>query len=219
VRPTHHCSTLKLRIHQILVIFGFRPSIVSILRKKFLPSFEAPSPLDQLVTDLAKSRSAPCFLILSSGTKTTVIEKDHLDGKVRSASDFIVHTNHDIKDTEASQNMHSQKEKSSILGMDAFLEESEERRDCIQKKWNSLVRRQEKKRREKGEGKEGESVEPTAVREKTLQGWVSAYPIMNECSHFGCVMDPKTGTIRWMERGVLEDSDDDGDNFQVSDHE
>jgi hypothetical protein len=219
VRPTHHCSTLKLRIHQILVIFGFRPSIVSILRNNFIPRLEAPLPLDQLTTTLGETRSAPCYLILSSGTSTTVIEKDLLDGKVRSASDFIVHTNHDIKDTEAAQNTHDQKERSTVLGTDAFLEESEERRDCIQKKWNSLVKRQEKKRKEKGEAKEEQRIELSVVNEKTLQGWVSAYPIMNECSHFGCIMDPKTGTIRWMERGVLEDSDDEGDNFHVSDHE
>lgn len=88
----------------------------------------------------------------------------------------------------------------------------------MQKKWNALVRRQEKRRKEKGE-KEGVDTGLTVVKEKTLRGWVSAYPIMNECSHFGCIMDPKTGIIRWMERGVLEDSDDEGDNFQVSDHE
>ena len=217
-RPTHHCSTFKLRIHQALVLFGFRPSIVSILRNKFIPTLGAPLPLEQLATALAESRSAPCYLILCSGTSTTVIEKDHTDGKVRTASDFIVHTNHDIKITEAAQNIHHQKEKSSILGMDAFLEESEERRDCMQKKWNALVRRQEKRRKEKGE-KEGVDTGLTVVKEKTLRGWVSAYPIMNECSHFGCIMDPKTGIIRWMERGVLEDSDDEGDNFQVSDHE
>jgi hypothetical protein len=168
--------------------------------------------LEELVTTLAEARSAPCYLILSSGTKTTVIEKDHLYGKVRSASDFIVHTNHDIKIIDTGDPAPAQKEKSTILGMDAFLEESEERLDCIQKKWKSLVKRQEKKRREQGDGKEGESIEPVMVREKTLQGWVNSYPIMNECSHFGCVMDSKTGTIRWLERGVLED-----DNAEVVD--
>jgi hypothetical protein len=163
--------------------------------------------LDQLATTLAESRSAPCYLILSSSTRTTVIEKDLLDGKVRSAPDFIVHTNHDVKIRGSFDPTPPQKEKSTILGMDAFLEESEERRDCIQKKWDSLVTRQAKKRKETGEGKEGDTV-ATVVREKTLQAWVNAYPIMNECSHFGCIMDPKTGTIRWLERGVLEESSD-----------
>ena len=134
---------------------------------------------------------------------------------MRSASDFIVHTNHDIKITDASDPTPAQKEKSTILGMDAFLEESQERHDCIQKKWNSLVKRQERKRRENGEGKECESIESIAVREKTLQGWVNGYPTMNECSHFGCVMDPKTGTIRWLERGVLEEGDEEVDAGEV----
>lgn len=175
---------------------------------------DEPLPVEQLATALNESRSAPCYLILSSGTSTTVIEKDLLGGKVRSASDFIVHTNHDNKITDGSDPTPLQKEKSTILGMDAFLEESEERRDCIQKKWNSLVKRQEKKRRENGESKEGDVLSMTVVRESTLRGWVRAYPIMNECSHFGCIMDPRTGTIRWLERGVLEDDSD--DNFDVS---
>jgi hypothetical protein len=212
-RPTHSCSTIKLRIHQILVLFGFRPSIVSILRNKFIPTHDAPLPLDQLATTLTGARSAPCYLSLTSGTRTIVIEKDHLDGKVRSASDFIVQTNHDIKITDTADPTPPQEEKSTILGMDAFLEESEERRDCIQKKWNSLVKRQEQRWSGNGESKEGDTA-ATVISEKTLRGWVNAYPIMNECSHFGCVMDPRTGTIRWLERGVLEEDSD--ENLIVS---
>jgi hypothetical protein len=197
----------------MLVLFGFRPSVVSIIRNTFIPTEDTPLPLEQLATALTGARSAPCYLILSSGTSTTVIEKDLLDGKLRNASDFIVHTNHDIKITDTADPTPAQKEKSTILGMEAFLEESEDRHNCIQEKWNKLVQRQERQRRKMGEGKEGDSVR-TMVTEKTLQRWVNSYPIMNECSHFGCIMDPASGTIRWLERGVPEEDVD--EDFNVS---
>ena len=182
------------------------------MRNNFLPPGDTPKPLDEMTDTLVATRSSPCYLILSSAAKTSVIEKDFLVGKIRSASTFIAHTNHDIKTTNTVDPTPPQKEKSTILGMDAFLEESEERHHTIQKKWNSLVNRQERKRKENGEGKEGGTA-ATVVREKTLQGWVYTFPIMNECTHFGCIMDPASGTIRWIERGMLdEDSGDDNPN-------
>ena len=110
-------------------------------------------------------------------------------------------TNHDTPPTEPSDHTHSQKEVSSIIGMEALLEDSKERSACIQKKWDSMKRRYEKRQQSgKIEPDDDDSSGPT-VREETLQGWIKAYPIMNECSHFGCILDPKTGTIRWLERG------------------
>ncbi|KAG0646835.1 Acid ceramidase [Hyphodiscus hymeniophilus] len=103
---------------------------------------------------------------VNSDSRTTVIEKDLSDGKVRTASDFIVHTNHDIKVKDTTDPTPAPKEKSSVLGMDTFLEESEERHECFQKKWNSLVKRQEKKRREGGEGKEGDRANTVVITKR-----------------------------------------------------
>jgi len=75
--------------------------------------------------------------------------------------------------------------------MEALIEESKERRDCIQKKWNKYSMRHA----------DGTML---AITEETLRKWVKAYPIMNECTHFTCILDPKTGQIRWLERGVME---------------
>jgi hypothetical protein len=152
-------------------------------------------------TALAKLRSAPCYLILCDGTLTATIEKDLFYGKIMTDNEFIVYTNHDTPPTEPSEHTHSQKETGMIIGMETLLEDSKERQACIQKKWNSMKRRHEKKQQSgKIEPGEGDGT-GQAVREETLQGWVKAYPIMNECSHFGCILDPKTGTIRWVERG------------------
>jgi hypothetical protein len=129
--------------------------------------------------------------------RTTVIEKDLLDASIRTSSSFIVHTNHDTNQPSKHPSTLDQKKKSPVIGLDSWIEESENRRGCIQKKWNSLKRRHEKKQ---AEGKEDNDELP-AVREETLKGWVRAFPIMNECSHFGCIMAPQTGTIRFLERG------------------
>jgi hypothetical protein len=197
-RPNHNCSTFSLRIHQILVLFGFRPSIVSVLRNNFfIPEGCHHVAVDYIARSIVKTCGSPCYIILSSHSETMVVEKDLLVGKIRLARNFIVHTNHDIRPIDPLDNTYSQKEKTTILGMEALLEESEERRDCIEKKWNSLAMRQKRKMKEEGE--EGGVI---AVREKTLQGWVKAYPIMNECTHFGCILDPKMGTIRWLQRGI-----------------
>jgi hypothetical protein len=201
-RPTHNCSTFSLHWHQILVLFGFRPSVTHLLRSTLLQHPATPSAnlLERSMSALTAQRSAPCYLILCDGRRTGVIEKDLFGGKIWSATSFIVHTNHDTKPSGDEEQTHSQKEKNTVLGMEATLEESEDRRDCIQKKWNRMEMRYQKN--EKEDPKKGIS-SPT-VREETLRGWVKAFPIMNECTHFGCIMDPKTGTVRWLERGTEE---------------
>jgi hypothetical protein len=60
------------------------------------------------------------------------------------------------------------------------------------------------------------------VREETLKGWIKADPVMNESTHFACILDPKIGRIRFLERGVEDGSDEEGDGdgdvrFNVSD--
>jgi hypothetical protein len=142
---------------------------------------------------------------------------------VRTSKEFIVHTNHDTppEDSFAQGGGESGKVKhevSAIMGMDEFVEESMERRACVQRKWDSLKARQEKKFRER-EGREEEVVD---VREETLKGWIKADPVMNESTHFACILDPKLGRIRFLERGVEDEEDeeegeDEDERFNVSD--
>lgn len=130
-----------------------------------------------------------------------MVQKDLVNAQTRSAVDFIVHTNHDFAPANQSDQAYIQKESGSILGMEILVEESEERKDCILSKWTALAKRQQR------DSKRGRGGESPAIFEHTLQKWVKAYPIMNECTHFGCILDPGTGTIRWLERGT-EDPED-----------
>ncbi|KAM6486987.1 beta subunit of N-acylethanolamine-hydrolyzing acid amidase-domain-containing protein [Trichoderma sp. SZMC 28011] len=202
-RPTHNCSALSLRMHQSLVLLGVQPSISSVLRQHLLRPEHHPPTINNIAKSITKTRSAPCYIILCSGTETTVIQKDLVNAQTKSSTDFIVHTNHDFAPTDPSSQSNTQKESSLILGMETLVEESEERKDCIQSKWTALAKRQQR------EFKKGKGRESPAIFEQTLQKWLKAYPIMNECTHFGCILDPGTGTIRWLERGVeeLEDSE------------
>ncbi|KAK4076215.1 NAAA-beta domain-containing protein [Trichoderma simmonsii] len=202
-RPTHNCSALSLRMHQSLVLLGVQPSISSVLRQHLLHPEHHPPTINNITKSITRTRSAPCYIILCSGTETTVIQKDLVNAQTKSSTDFIVHTNHDFTSTDPSSLANTQKESSSILGMETLVEESEERKDCILSKWTALAKRQQR------EFKRGKGRESPAIFEQTLQKWVKAYPIMNECTHFGCIMDPGTGTIRWLERGVedIEESE------------
>jgi hypothetical protein len=190
-----------LRLHQLLVIFGFRPAIASHLRNVILPNpaEPPPKPIIPLTVAMAQPRTSPCYLVLCDGELTTVIEKELIGAKIRNSKEFIVHTNHDTRSDNPAEP--AQAEKSMILGMEIFLEESEERRACIQKKWDGLRKRHEKKLNEGLERGEAFDLKPPMVKEDRLREWVRAYPIMNECTHFGCIMDAKTGTIRFLERG------------------
>ncbi|TVY48899.1 Acid ceramidase [Lachnellula occidentalis] len=216
-RPNHDCSTRSLRLHQILVLFGFRPSIASILRSTILPSSPEHGipPLSDSTLHLSSQRTAPCYLILSDGMRTTVIEKDLLNAKIRTSSTFIVQTNHDTSHMNGHPLCDDQHSKTPVKEQAAWLEvveESEDRMGCIQKKWNALQRRHERKQ---AEGKTGEDERPM-VREETLKGWIRAHPIMNECSHFGAIMAPQTGTIRFLERGsekYFEESEESEENI------
>jgi hypothetical protein len=191
-RPNHNCSTLALNVHRLAVLLGIRPSVVSILRQEFLqPRDSTPLAFESLVKTLSRRRTAPCYLVICSGSQTAVIEKDLVDGEVSTGTDFIIRTNHDVKSAQTPDDRSGGvKERVIMTGGTIFLEESVERLACMQAKWDSSC---------------------MFVNERTLQSWVKAYPIMNESSHFGCILDPGTGTIRWLERGAEEGDESEDD--------
>jgi hypothetical protein len=124
---------------------------------------------------------------LCNGLQTAVIEKDLASGTIRTATDFIVHTNHDTSSTPGIDEHSSP----AVLGMETLLEESRKRQGSVQRKWE---------RYEKRHGAD-DGAGMVAVREEVVRKWVRAYPVMNECTHFACLMDPKMGVIRWLVRG------------------
>jgi hypothetical protein len=55
------------------------------------------------------------------------------------------------------------------------------------------------------EGVHGPASRPKkGVRESSLEEWMMEFPIINECTHYACIMDPLTGKVRWLQRGMIE---------------
>lgn len=161
------------------------------------------SPAPELATitkELETTTTSPCYLILSSGTETAVLEKDLTHARINTSTEFIVATNCDCEPPATSD---ANPTAVNATGMEEVLEFADERKDIVEKRFKDVKKRQEKKWSEANEGDmQGFRVK---VRESTLLGWLQLYPVWNELTHFGCLMDPIKGDIRWIGRGVLEE--------------
>ncbi|KAI0422909.1 beta subunit of N-acylethanolamine-hydrolyzing acid amidase-domain-containing protein [Xylaria grammica] len=213
-RASHDCPSGQLHWHQLMVLLGKRKSIGSIVRS-FM--FHPPDPNDEAehvagslpisrfvkqATTLTSIPSAPCYLILCDGREAAVITKDYVTGTVRSATEFIAQTNHDLDDhkEDAAQKYGTTRQgrntliRSSLI-VEGHVEESTDRLYCLQRKWDRLVRNFRAK----------SSAVPVAatptISESTLKRWLSDYPTLNESNHYTSILDPATGKIRWLKRG------------------
>ncbi|KAI0810228.1 beta subunit of N-acylethanolamine-hydrolyzing acid amidase-domain-containing protein [Xylaria sp. FL0064] len=216
-RPCHDCPSRQLRWHQLMVLFGKRRSIGSIVRSFILhpplPTPEAKggagnpiAPLVKQAKELTFIPSAPCYLILCDSQEAAVITKDYITGTVRSTRDFIAQTNHDpgehevaIAKKQETTPQERRKLMTSSFGIEGWVEESADRLQCLQKKWDRFERSLRAKR------SPGYLPAAPSITERTLRKWMSDYPTLNECTHFTCILDPAVGKIRWLIRGPLED--------------
>ncbi|KAL5327178.1 hypothetical protein ACEPPN_004870 [Leptodophora sp. 'Broadleaf-Isolate-01'] len=211
-RPTHSCSTLALRKHQLLVLLGFRPSVCSIIRSMIAPSgIEQPASdlsLEDQLLAIPRYRCPPCYLVLSDGISTAVIERDLDSTGVQIDKEFIIVTNNDAKH-DSLPNVTGKKDKSAlVLDMEQWIQESSERKACVWKKWCGVKTRLRQKLIKEGVKAEDLTHDGWAsVKYKTLQDWLRAYPVQNECTHFMCIMDAQEGEIVFLERGVVTDDD------------
>lgn len=217
----------------MLVLFGFRPSVSSILRSVILDkrrwplhqsstSDDAPTPIVSLARRLMKEPISPCYLTLCDGTEAAIIEKDVYDGKLKTSNHFVVQANHDThtagccRSKGAGLPPEPNEAETSLLGAELWLEDSNLRMDMMQGKWLQHtvgsrssdpveVSKEDKNGLCFEEGVDSQKARPAkGVKERLLQDWMREFPIINECTHFACIMDPQTGGIRWLERGMIE---------------
>jgi hypothetical protein len=213
-RPYHNNDSdlhtnLRFRLHQLLVLTGFRESISSQLRHLLIPSKQpnrpAPPDLAEIMERFPGTTSTPCYLIFSSSTQTVVMEKDLTSAGMLSSPDFITVTNHDIVDESRAAGLppiHRKKQHGGIQ-MDEIIDESIERKGCMTKKWEDWC--SGPSMRWKGK------VESTAPDLKQLIEWVKEFPVSNEMTHFSTIMDPETGTVVWKVLWRPWESDDSGE--------
>lgn len=193
-RPVHDARTclaqLRFYFHHVLVLFGFRPSISSIMRELLIPAESAPRrSLWQIERGLPSRVTTAAYLIFCDGQRTLTLEKDYRSAVVNSSSDFIVMTNHDRAQELTHSIGQSQSIPSNNTSLNAILNqisphgivaESTARKKCMTRMWEQL------------------SVhERGTVDTAELVKWMNTYPVKNALTHYAVIMDPSTGTFAW----------------------
>ncbi|KAF2397737.1 hypothetical protein EJ06DRAFT_481515 [Trichodelitschia bisporula] len=172
-------SNLRYHGHQLAVLLGLRPSIATRLREILIATHETrPPTLEDLEINFPAMKTTACYIVASSGERTTVFEKDHVSAVQISSSTFVVATNHDAEHDDGGGDALLYR----MPGMKEVIEESTERKACMTRRWERAVR-----------GKEG-----GAVKAEKLLGYMERYPIASNMTHFAAVMDPARGEFMWI---------------------
>ncbi|RHZ64489.1 hypothetical protein CDV55_102490 [Aspergillus turcosus] len=151
----------------ILVMLGLRRSISSMLRQCIIPEetpretwlgrvlgalikkrrrmVEKPT-LRSICQEVMRTPSTAAYLVLCDGAEATVIEKDHRTARMDSSSSFIVATNSDFlgpelrsNDTATDVSFGAALTSGEAITMADFIEDSRERKSCMQAHWDKKV--------------------------------------------------------------------------------
>ncbi|KAJ5108596.1 beta subunit of N-acylethanolamine-hydrolyzing acid amidase-domain-containing protein [Penicillium angulare] len=158
-RPVHDTTrNFAFYANHLFVLLGLRQSISSLVRQCILlPPGEVTekskfSTLADIVANVPRMATTAAYLIFSDGSTTVTMEKDHRTAVVRSSSSFIVTTNHDqgsdslpteaVADAKRQNHFGLTLVASDGQAITDLIEDSNERRECIQRRWNRGVREQ-----------------------------------------------------------------------------
>ena len=209
-RPLHNANSwlanIRFYFHHALVLFGFRPSISSLLRDILLARSSDPnaSLLESTISNLPSTATTAAYLIFCDGERTITMEKDYNSAVVRSSPDFIVATNHDIAQEfgrDANRPNHSGSTQTGNLAgvlnqiaAHGVIAESSSRKRCMTGLWADFAE------------ESSTSTKGTAGRrnrfpsQELIPEWLNTYPITNALTHYAAVMDPQSGKIAWAKR-------------------
>ncbi|QKX62438.1 uncharacterized protein TRUGW13939_09599 [Talaromyces rugulosus] len=224
-RPVHDTTkNWTFYANHLLVLLGMRQSISSLLRECILlppgrlgtsstPEKSKLSTLDDIVANVPGMPTTAAYLIFSDGDRTVTMEKDYRKAAVCSSSSFIVATNHDQQpDSAKSRGNHFGL---SLISSDAqtvsdIIEESSERRACMQDKWDRKVAQRDSsypprvqgmrsslRLRQRREHTANETCADVAITQNEAIEWLTTYPVLNESTHYAAIMDPTRGKVVW----------------------
>ncbi|KAK2462260.1 hypothetical protein APHAL10511_005756 [Amanita phalloides] len=167
------------------MILGFRRSVPSQLRNILL----SPGP-PKTIRDLeqwascSKTRLSSCYLIFCSPSSVLVVERDLAKTTALISTDFLACTNHDVDMEDITP-----EERILLLQRHGFvgntvehiIAESVERKECIVQ-----MQRQTKRR----------------VTLSKVKKWLEQVPVVNEATHYSCIMDPSAegGGLLWVQQ-------------------
>lgn len=202
-RPNHSAITrfanFRFYFHHLLVLFGFQPSVSSLLRQILLPSlYSSPvggpsGTLDSIERSLHRTKSTAAYLIFCDGNRTMTVEKDFDTALVKSSDRFIVICNHDESFETSPESTTEDKNSSNALkitGMEDLVAESISRKETMV----SLFQRSSTNQKRGSRTIQDLSL---AITAELVCTWMDTYPITNEETHFGVIMDPTLGKIIW----------------------
>jgi hypothetical protein len=231
-RPVHDTSkNWMFYANHLLVLLGMRQSISSLLRECILlppgsgtsstPEKSKLSTLDDIVANVPGMPTTAAYLIFSDGDRTVTMEKDYRKAAVCSSSSFIVATNHDHQPDSLIDSKNRSNTNHFGLGLISseaqtvsdLIEESSERRACMQDKWDRKVAqrhssypprvqgmRSSLRLRQRREQTANETCADVAITQDEAIEWLTTYPVLNESTHYAVIMDPARGKVVWAER-------------------
>jgi hypothetical protein len=205
-----------MRYHGYLgmVLFGFRPSVGSLLRGYLIPRAygkdydyagavaDLPS-YDDVVREMScrdgPVSSTACYLCFSNGRETTVIEKDLRTARLSSNTQFIVVTNADADARQDGNGIGAiaGKSTSPATALDELIEDANERKACAEQNYHKLLRRRSRLSRLGRKPNDGPQSTSKLPLVQGIVELVQTYPTTNECTHFAAVLDPLAGEIAW----------------------
>lgn len=162
------------RWHQLRMLLGFAPSISSVLRSVLLAD-QVPTLAELTERFATKDKaitSSPCYLTFCSPSSILILEKDLNNSVIRTSDQFLVVTNHDEAE-EKSQDTSAHH--TIVKGMAKLEDTSIGRKYCVANAYSECS---------KG-----------SITLDTIQEWISTQPVLNDFTHFSCIMDPSTGKI------------------------
>ncbi|KAK7033923.1 hypothetical protein VNI00_012547 [Paramarasmius palmivorus] len=191
-RPTLASTTSKFNVfsHYLLLLLGWRPSNSSLLRNLLLSPGPPPSSLPTLEAKLAKFPGSPCYLIFCNSETIFVIERGLDRSVVHTSDNFLAVSNHDVAMEDWSSErwdklvneQNSPGVDASIAGARDLVADSIERKTCMCSLWNQQSRER--------------------LTVKDVVNWLQVKPVLNECTHYSCIMDPSVpgGGLLWVRR-------------------
>lgn len=201
-RPVHNARNwfahLRFYFHLVLVLFGFRPSISSVLRELVIPTSGALRTLEDIERMLPAEPSTAAYLIFCDGRRTMTMEKDYCSAVINSSSDFIVVTNHDKAQELATTRPSAADGKSTAannlmnmmeLNAHEIVAESSARKRCM----TQLCEQESKRLITHAKLRSGKAI----VSLERLASWLETSPIIDALTHYAVIMDPAKGEFAW----------------------
>jgi hypothetical protein len=216
-RPRHDQSTWRkrfsFRLHQAMIVLGFRQSISSVLRCILLDPGSSTNEKNKedagdqasdnqqegnvpevsaILSNLSTSQSTSAYLIFCTPERVYVVEKDNRSASIRSSGSFLAAYNHDVSDEFDESELATTAEQigatmNNTTGMRDLAAYSLERANHLNSLWLSRIK--SCRRQFKREGQE--------LTMGDVERFVRDREISNEETHYTVIMDPQSGRVIW----------------------